>query len=62
MMLVALPRSLRGRGLAVGAALSSPPVRVEVVHKPLTEIDADLHVVARTTAEKPVPAQFAAVP
>jgi leucyl aminopeptidase len=37
-------------------------VRVEVVEKELIEVDADLHVIPRTTGEKPVPAEFAEVP
>jgi leucyl aminopeptidase len=37
-------------------------VRVEVVEKGLTEVDADLHVIPRTTGERPVPAEFAHVP
>ena len=37
-------------------------MRVEVVEKGLTEVDADLHVIPRTTGERPVPAEFAHVP
>jgi leucyl aminopeptidase len=37
-------------------------VKVEVVQRRLAEIDADLHVAPRTTAEKPVPSEFEGVP
>jgi leucyl aminopeptidase len=36
-------------------------VRVEVVNKRLEEVEADLHVVARTSAESPVPEELASV-
>jgi len=37
-------------------------VRVEVVKKRLAQVEADLHVVPRTSAETPVPSELAAVP
>jgi leucyl aminopeptidase len=39
-----------------------PRMLVEVVEKRLTEIEADLHVVPRTAAEKPVPSEFESAP
>ena len=39
-----------------------PPVRVEVLKKRLAEVEADLHVVPRTSAETAVPTEFAATP
>jgi leucyl aminopeptidase len=39
-----------------------PAVRVEVVKKRLADVEADLHVVPRTSAETPVPSEFASVP
>ncbi len=37
-------------------------MRVEVVHKRLVEVEADLHAVARTNAETPVPSEFVSTP
>ena len=54
-------------GFASGRTLTATTlccatVRVDVVKRKLGDVEADLHVVPRTSAETPVPSEFAGVP
>src|SRR6185503_3324637 len=54
------PRYARRRSRGRGRNYASG-VQVEVVKSPVSQVEADLHVIPRTAAETPVPSEFSSV-